>query len=396
MTAKRSLMLSSGFLLFLLAVAAVAWWIGTQAQSAILQSQAGEVSSFSVDPNEPGFRAFTTTTETVLVLHTAVRAGVGAELVGVTLLSGGDGGGGGTAVTIPRTFVDPGSSGVPLAELFAADGLDAVLGEMRSVLGIGFSEVVVLDASSWTGLMIADLPLTLTLRNDLVQAANESTADGASPDGTTTQLATEVLLAAGTRDFDLTEIALVAGHRNPAEPGLAVALRQQQVWRAWISRTAGADERPELFEQETGFAKLIGTLASGEVAYRTIDTVTIPAEDPEATLYEAQGEPIADLVAQIVPFPESASPGDRPTVLLLDPAVADGGSLEVISAIARSGGLVTILGNAETGVALEPEVQVHDPLAAEVAEEIADRLGYPMPRIVPLEDATTSITVIAR
>ena len=383
---RRNLLLSSGFFGFLVVIAVIGVWVGTRAETAILQSQAGEVSTFSSDPSAPGLRAFTTSSDTALVLHTAVRAGVGAELRGATLLTGADGAGGGSVVTIPATFVNPEEAGVTLADLFATAGLDAVVDELALSFQIGFGDVVVLDAASWTGLMIADLPLTLSLRDNLVQQVEGDPADEA---------ATEVVLAAGTRDYDLAEIAVVAGHRNPGEPSLGVALRQQQVWRAWISRTAGTAERPDLFEQETGFARLIGDLASAEVSYRTIATLTLPADDAAATIYEADLDSIGELISQIVPFPETTRLVDRPSVLLLDTSLGAVDQLPVVSTITRAGGLVTVLGNSDGTTAIELEVQIHDESALGVAREIAERLGYGVPRSVPLEDATTAITVVA-
>ena len=385
MTRSRSRVVSLGFAVFLALVVLGGVFVGNAAESAILDSSAGQVSTFSLDPNSPGFRAFTTSTETALVLHTSVNPGVGAELVGATLLAAADNDAGGTVVTIPRTFVDPRSSGVSLSRLFEADGLDAVVDELNESLGIGFGEVVVLDAASWTGLMVADLPLTLTLRDDLVTLVNQADPDAA----------TDLLLAAGTRDFALAEIARIAGHRNPGEPALGVALRQQQVWQAWISRTAGTEERPDLFQQSTGFARLIGALANAEVSYRVIDTVTRAASNPQNTTYDANSELIADLISRIVPFPDAVGPGDRPTVLLLDTSLGALDPLPVASAVARSGGVVSILGNSEAETGLEFEVQVHDSNAMSVAVEIADRLGYPAPRMVPLLDSTTALTVIA-
>ena len=387
MTRRRSLYVSAGFVLFLLLVGLAGVAIAGRAETAILESQAGQVSTFILDPSEAGFRAFTTSSETALVLHTAVRANVGAELVGLTLLAGVDddagGGAGGSVITIPPTFADPALSGQTLAQIFGSVGLDGVVDEVSRSLRIGFGDVVVLDASSWTSLMVVDLPLTLTLREDLV-------SDRGVPG---IEAGTEVVLAAGTRPFSLSEIAVIAGHRNPDEPSLGVALRHQQVWRAWISRTAGTAERPELFEQGSGFAKLIGSLASAEVSYRVIDTMTVSNEDPTNTSYVADSERIADLISQIVPFPEPVEPGDRPSVLLLDTTFGATAQLPFVSTVTRSGGLVTVLGNSEAETDLVAEVQVHDESAAAVGNEIAERLGYPAPRSVPIVDATTAITV---
>ncbi|MFT7473670.1 MAG: hypothetical protein ACI81L_000585 [Verrucomicrobiales bacterium] len=379
MTRSKSRVLSIGFLILLLALGGFGYRVGRAAQTAVLESQSGSISEFTLDPTAPGFRAFTESTPTVLVLHTTVTA-AGAELVGVSLLTEADGDAGGTVVTIPRTFTEPDSRNIALSTLFAEEGLDSVTAEMRASLRIGFQDVVVLDAAAWTTLMAPDLPLELTLRDDLV------TID---PDGST-----RVLLRAGTRPFDLAEIARMAAHRNPGEPGLAVALRQQQIWQSWISRTASSTERPDLFQLDSGFVDLIGSLANAEVSYRVIPSVTEPSNDPEAARYIAERTPIHDLIAQIVPFPEPAEPGDRPSVLLLDTTFGETSSQPFVSAIARSGGLVTILGNSEADSGMSAEVQVHESSASAIANEIADRLGLPTPTDVPLEDATASITVI--
>ncbi len=383
MTRTKSRALSLGFLCFLGLIGLGAFWVFERAETAVLESQAGEVSTISTDPTDPGFRAFTTSSQTALVLHTVVRAGSGAELVGVTLLAAADDAAGGTVLTIPPTLVNPESTALTLRSLFAADGLTAVVGEVSETLGIGFGDVVVLDASAWTSLMVADLPLTLTLRDDLVANNGVASLDPAA----------DLVLEAGTRSFSLSEVATIAGHVNAGEPSLGIALRHQQIWRAWISRTAGSDERPELFAQDSGFATVIGALANDEVSYRVVDSATVSAEDSAETVYEAQVEPIADLISQIVPFPEPAAPGDRPTVTVLDTEFGVTNPLPTATAITRSGGLVTILGNPGADDDLGLEVQVHDPSAGAVAQEIADRLGYSPPRSVLIEDAPTAITV---
>lgn len=380
MTPRRSKVLSIGFLAFLIGVAVVGFVVARSAQDAVLASQAGSFSEYSLDPTEPGFRAFTTATPTALVIHSSVVRGEGAVLAGATLLAEGSSEGGGAVVTIPSTFV--GSEGSDtLAELFRSEGLDAVTAAISSSLRIGFSDVVVLDSAAWTTLMAEDLPLQLTVRNDLVESV-----DGGG---------TRVLLEAGTRQFNLIEVARLAAHRNPDEPSLQLALRQQQIWQSWISRTAGAEERPELFAIGSGFVELIGSLANAEVAYRVLPTTTSGAVGgPASTTYAPDEQLVADLISRIVPFPEIADIGDRPSVLLLDTSSGEVEQALVVSSIVRAGAYVTVLGNAETGAERVTEVQLHDPAASEAAQEIADALGVGEPRLVQLEDATTAITVV--
>ncbi len=380
MSRRRSRLLSAGFLAFLLAVAGIGYLIALSAQEAILESQSGVVSEYSTDPTEPGFRAFTEPTPTALVLHTAVRPGGGAELISITLMTAADAQAGGTVITIPAMFANPRSTNVSLRDLFRTEGLDAVTNELRGALNIGFDDVVVLDASAWTTLMTADLPLQLSIRGDLVEP---------DPDGA----GTRVVLAAGAREYSLVEIAQIAAHKNPDEPNLQVALRHQQIWQSWISRTAGAEERPELFAR-SGFVELIGALANAEVAYRVLPMETVAADNAEETVYVPEEAPVRTLMSRIVPFPKSATIGDRPTVLLLDTSFGEVAQGPVVESVARAGGIVSILGNSEAGAERLTEVQVHDPSASAVANEIAQSLGLAQARSVPLDGATAAITVV--
>jgi len=363
------------FTVLLLVLAGVGYLVSLQARDAILDSRAGSVSEFSLDPSAPGFRAFTEPTPVAMVLHTGVTGG-GAELIGASLLSVADVGEGGAVVTLPSTF-RVSSAATPIGEIFRSSGLDAMVEELGAGLRIGFSTVVVLDGSSWTSLMRADLPLTMTIETDLVDPVDRS-----------------VLVAAGTRPFNLVDVARISTHRNAGEPPLGVALRQQEIWRSWIGRTAGTAERPDLFELDTGFSAIIGALASGEVSYRTIPTETDADSAPEATTYVAVDEEVRDLLATIIPFPEEAIPGDRPSVMLLDATLGDIDRLGVAQTVARAGGRVVILGNTNGAAQDRTEIQVHSDAGVAVAEQIAQELGAETPERVPLDDATAAITVV--
>ena len=367
------------FALVLVGVGVAAWTVAMQAQQAVLESQSGSISDVALDPAAANFRAFTEPTPTGLVLHTAIESGQ-PELTGVTFMASADGGQGGTVLSIPSTFVHLGGENVPLRELFTEVGFLAVVAEMESALGIGFSEVVVLDARSWTSLMTPDLPLEFTLSTDLVENVS----------------ATErrTVLAAATRPWDLREIELIASHRNPDEPSLLLANRQQAIWRAWVSRTASSAERPDIFSLDEGFVDLIGDLSNGEVSYRNISAAAAAGETPGATTYVADTDAVLDLISQVVPFPTSAEPGDRPSVMLLDGTGGVYDQLPVLSTVVRSGGQVAILGNAERFDLPSTEVRVHSPEAAEVATELAQRLGVAAPVESPLTEATVAITVI--
>ena len=364
------------FALCLVGVVAAGTFIALAAQEAILDSRSGSVSEAILDPSAPGFRAFTEATPTVLVAHTSQT--ISGELVGATILTPADASIGGTVITVQSTFRAD-SSSPSLRDLFARGGLDAVASALGEAIGAGFTSTIALDGASWASLIGDDLPVTLTLRTDLVDTQGD---------------VGQVVVLAGTREFEGDEIADIVTHQNSSEPSLGVALRHQEVWRAWISQTQDSTDQTALVEFDAGFADVFAALENGEVSFRTIPTVTLATDATENTTYLANESAIETLFAQIVPFPNEIVPGNRPPVLLLDSTRGEVPSGPFAEAITRSGGRVTILGNTTDEPEVANRVQFHDPAGAELARGIGRALGVTDVEEVPVDDATTSVTVI--
>ena len=364
------------FALCLVGVVAAGTFVALAAQEAILDSRSGSVSEAILDPSAPGFRAFTEATPTVLVAHTSQT--ISGELVGATILTPADASIGGTVITVQSTFL-PDSSSPSLRDLFARGGLDAVASALGEAIGAGFTSTIALDGASWASLIGDDLPVTLTLRTDLVDTQGD---------------VGQVVVLAGTREFEEDEIADIVTHQNSSEPSLGVALRHQEVWRAWISQTQDSTDQTALVEFDAGLADVFAALENGEVSFRTIPTVTLATDATENTTYLANESAIETLFAQIVPFPNEIVPGNRPPVLLLDSTRGEVPSGPFAEAITRSGGRVTILGNTTDEPEVANRVQFHDPAGAELARGIGRALGVTDVEEVPVDDATTSVTVI--
>ncbi len=366
------------FALFLMGVVGGGTFVAMAAQDAVLESRSGSVSEVILDPAAPGFRAFTEATPTVLVAHTSI-AGPGQELLGVSILTPADAAVGGTVITVQSTFAAD-SSSPALRDIYRSGGLDSVASTLGEVAATGFTSTVELDGEQWVSLIGDDAPLTLTLRTDLIE---------------TQESFGSVVVDADTRGFTPEELLTIVIHQNPSEPSLGAALRHQEVWRAWISQTQGTSERSVL--ADTGgeeFARVLAALESGEVSFRTIPTSTRAVGPTEDTAYIADESEIRNVFAQIVPFPTEVVPGDRPAVLLLD---STGGVVEsnvFVEQIARSGGRVTILGNTVGEQEARNRVQFHDTAGGPLAVEIAGALGVSDVEDVPLDGATTSVTVI--
>lgn len=377
---SRTRVLSSLFALLLLTVGFAAYRVAREAQAAVLDSSSGSTNATVLDPTAPGFRAFTEPTPTALVLHTTVTPAGRAELVGLSFLAATNPNQGGTLLTMPASLISPVGANTPFDEMFRMSGLTAVVNEASELLGVGFGDVVVLDSAAWTSLMTADLPLAMSLRDDLRENVTDTEF--------------RVLLSAATRSFELSEIALIASHRNPGEASLAAARRQQEIWRAWISRTAASAERPELFDIEVGFVDVIDALARGEVSYRTIPTGAGTGSSLAESTYRADVDGLRDLISSAVPLPLPNGSRIDADVMLLDGTGGAADQAPALRAIVRGGGRVVIVGNSDSSTIVDTTVQAHDRDAIETARAIATELQTGEPTFAPLQDPTVAITVI--
>lgn len=366
--------MSALFAVALIGISFFAYDTARRAQVAVLESQSGSVSEASLDPAAPGFRAFTEPTPVALVLHTAVSAtsGEGPDLVGASLLIASGSNVGGTVMSVPASIQ---RGGEPTLEvLFRQEGIDAVITEVETIFAIGFGEVVSLDAASWTTLMAPELPLDVALREDLVDSNGET------------------LVAAGLGPFRLSDVAVIAGHRNPGEEALSVALRQQEIWKSWISRSASSG-RSELPLVEQGFVEVITSLAGGPVNYRVVPIRASFGVGSEST-YVLDEDIVALEIAQLVPFPEPAVPGARTSLLLLDGTGGQADGSVITSAVVLAGGQVAVLGNTDAAGAESSRIEVHAPDASGFAAELASLLaGVPIVD-VPLDDSTVDATLV--
>ena len=143
----------------LLAVALVARgalaYVGVQT---VRNSRAGKSVSTVTDPTAAGFEAFLEPTPTLVVLHAS-----GAQLISVAVLALNSGAAGGSVLLVPPdTRLD--SS----AEADSLGGVSAILGSptagltgLQSLLGIGISEVAVVDDARLAELVAPVAPLTI-------------------------------------------------------------------------------------------------------------------------------------------------------------------------------------------------------------------------------------------
>ncbi len=326
------------------------------------------------DPDAPGFVAEVRPTPVDLV---AVTTDDGA-LAGVVIAAA-SGDGGGTVSALPATIsAGPGEDGLfpPIADAYAAGGLD----QLRSVLGtgltFGFTSAEEVSASDLTTLAGVVGPLTIKNVDNLIDSTDRGVV-GMDPDKESVRYrAGEVTLEPG----ELAEFLAFSGIGE--EPDRQM-LRHLAVWEQLLAGIATKDmsslaTSSDGTSEDGGLAvvaDLMADLGGGAITYEPVPLVQQPIPGTYFTTMIPDEASLPTYVARVVPFPTSATPGQRARVELLNGTTNDQATLLVAPKVVAAGGEISLLGNADSFDKQATEVQYLAPEAREAAEEIAGALG---------------------
>lgn len=329
------------------------------------RSSAGEVLEPVADPDAPGYEAYVEPTPTLAVLHTRDDL-----LEGLTFLSlpGGDGAGGAVVFVPVRTLVELPELGYNAIEyahdLGNPEFTREVLGDL---LGARVGEFVVVDAARWASLVGPVAPLTIDNPDALTIDAPRS----AGPD------AEGFSFPAGPVELAPREIGPFLEASADRESDLARLFRHELVWRTWIEAVASSD-RSDVIPGETdvGLGRFVRSLAAGPVLYEALPvTQTDDAVDAEGTAFEPDEAAVDDLVARIVPFPQSPRPGIRARARILNGTADVHRAAEVAPEVATLGLEIVVIGNADRLDHEDHEITYFGAEFRPVAERIRDELG---------------------
>ena len=353
------------------------WRVGTKS---VLDSTDGREVELVVDPAAPGFEAFVDPTPTMLVVHTD-----GGELVGMTVLAQTalEEGGSGVLLASDLLVVHEGDDGEEVPELLSVawsdGGMERVEFLAEQLFGFGFVETIELDVDGLTGFLRLIEPVPYLLSDDLVVQRADGSID--------------VWLARGRKDLDGDVAAQIYGFRNPGEADANRVLRQIRLWDSWLESIARAED-PMLVTLpfDEGLPPYLRSLGVGvdDLVILPMEPVGLdPLQPPFYILEELSGRDwLDDRVLDMVPLPISPKSAVRPTVRLLDgtgdPANRDRSSAEVVAA----GGVISVIGNAETFGIAETTVLYHRPEVADQAESVAIALGVEAELVDDVEQPT--------
>lgn len=270
--------------------------------------------------------------------------------------------GGGSILAVPPQLVVETAYGPRVLSESAQGGIDNIRATVEQVMGLAIPDVTDLTPERLAELVGPVAPLVID-NPDNIRAA----------DGT-------VQYAAGSLELDAQNVAGYLSARDPAENDTNRIGRSELVWDAWLS-AIGASTDPNVVpgEVSSGLGPVLREQARADVEFLTapFDEVPIPTDGPgpAAALLRLDVAEVPAIVAQAVPFPASAFPGQRVRVRLLngtgDPTAPTVMARVLVPLVAE----ITLLGDAESDAVTTTSIEYHAEGFAASAGAFAAALG---------------------
>jgi hypothetical protein len=345
----------------------------------------GGINELVTDPEAPNFVAEVKPSPVDLVAVTSPDG----ELVSTLVLMPGPDGSGGTVVPLPAAaaLVSEDEVGsVTLDTVFADGGLDTLRSLLGQGLSFGFTDAYPMPAETLEQLARLAGPITVN---------NPDNVNGRGPDGSVV-----TLFRAGRITLEPEDVITYLSSDDGPVPNQS--LRHQAVWEAIISGLQGKD-LSEISgsgsgdalpgREQTTVAEVLPGLLAGDVRYDTVPLTPIPVPRTLFTAFVPDPAGMPDFVARNVASPTSGVPGQRARIRLLNGTPDRQLPATVVPDLVRSGGQVTLLGNAESFDLAATRVEYVVPEARGAAEAIASVLGVPATR-APREIPNVDVNVV--
>ena len=312
----------------------------------VRSSTEGRTIDPTLEPDEPGFEAFVEPSPTMLLLSRSPDGSLSsAALLALRTADSGT-----SVVVIPTNLLvgEPGAERT-LAQVTQDEGSAAALSAVANKLGIGIADVAEVDDAQLAALVAPVAPLTVR---------NSDVATG-FPLGDIQLTAEQVapflaVLGAGERETDR-------------------MLRQERVWNAWAAALAAAGPTGVPGEVESGIGRFLAGLAENARQADALPVSELPS--PNGTTYVLDEGAVAPLLAEAVPFPTAAEPGDRLRVRLLDGTGDPTLPARVAPRLVAAGAEIVVVGNGPALNQQTSEVIYHEAGLADVAEFLLFGLG---------------------
>jgi hypothetical protein len=293
----------------------------------IRSSTEGEVFTPEADPDAPGFEALVDPTPTLALLQD--RGGL-LESITVLTLPDPDSGGGGVLFVPDRTVADLQAFGdIPIEAGYDLVDAQFEAQAVGQLLGTAMHDHEVLDDERWSDLVEPVAPIVLDNPNELY-------------------IGGEVRFPIGEISLEADDVGDYLAAEDVDGSDLARLARHETFWEAWLSAVA-ADGSPTAVpgEIDSGIGRFVRGIAEGPSVIETLPVQPVPDDRyGEETAYFPAGEELTALVGRLVPFPVSASPGDRARLRLLNGTGDTSEAATVAADLPPAGVEVVLIGNA--------------------------------------------------
>jgi hypothetical protein len=348
-------------------------WIGGRV---VLGSSDGRIVRSITDPGAPGWEA--TVDPTPVMALALVNEQGQLDSVAVLALTG-EGNGSVVVLSSSTVMGVPGIGNVPLSIVYSTGGVDVLREGLQGILGVGLSDIDVIEPSEWADLVGPVAPLEV-VNPDPVQGTN---AFGQPA----------VAFPQGSIDLPANQVWSYLSSRNPGETDLNRLVRIEAFWRAWTARVGQAPDQPGIIPGETdsGVGQFVRGLASGQVDASSLPVKELPLGPGQVPVYEPQPVDVHDLMTRIAPFPAGPE-GTRAHMTVLDGTGSLGHGLGAAVLFAANGGQIDKVGNApEFGVATTQFIYYDDAVLSRV-QRMRDALG--VGEIVKSEELNSAADIV--
>ncbi len=356
-------------LVVLLVAAPVLIYVGVQV---VLKTNDGRLIAGTTDAGAPGWVATVPPTATMMVAGISDTGDLSTvDVMALTSPKLGN------VILIPvDTQVTVNGAPETLVEAYKAGGTPALRTATEAVIGAGVDQVVVENSKNWQDLVTPAGSLTFTNSDNVVVNGSMLFPQG------------QVTLTP-----DLVGAFLFS--RNWAEDDTNRLLRQQEFWKAWMTKIA-ASRDPGIIpgEVNSGLGQFLHTLAHQPVQYSVLPVSVHALATAYAGVYLPL-QPNADVVVNAaIPFPTAAPPGSRPRTRVLDGTGQLDHGLVAAHNLAVAGAQIDSIGNAESFHDRHTEFIVANENERAAAQKLRDAFGVGVVVVNGSADDTIDLTVV--
>lgn len=356
-------------------------WLGYEGFDAARRVKGGATATVITDPAAPGFVAAVDATPVYLVALTDADDALSAFLLFVP----DPGGGVGSIVwTLGELIVEVDGNPVALTEIYSSEGLDAARAEFEKVLGLGATDAIIVGPAELEavatplGTVEVDNPDPVSVevkgkRTEKYESGPIELEPDELGDFLTVRGAGEAPENRSTRaSVLLAELAALL-----ADPDAATGTS---------SSAAGVTTIPTVSDSGMDLGSVLTAMGGTDP-----DFIVLPTERQSfkgSYLYSPDTAAVPEALVDVVQFPISSFPGQRPRVRVLNGTTDTSVANAVAPELARAGGDVLLIGNASSLDAATTSVVYSDDAFKEVADRIAESVGATAERTDDVSDAT--------